>query len=214
MNEQTQQAIITVGDGRGFVVGTASRQLVITAAHCLPRFPPAASISHTEERNYSELLGSLGEDAPKVWAECLFADPIGDIAVLGPPDGELVHDEADAYDALTADVLPLRIAAALDGAPAWLLTLDRQWMRCVVEDAGGALWNQNPAPPIMGGMSGSPILNEDGGSAIGVVCSSGSDDAGFNISGPNPQLVENLPGWLLRELAEVDSLAVAPMAGA
>ena len=105
MNEQTQQAIITVGDGRGFVVGTASRQLVITAAHCLPRFPPAASISHTEERNYSELLGSLGEDAPKVWAECLFADPIGDIAVLGPPDGELVHDEADAYQPVEKGVI-------------------------------------------------------------------------------------------------------------
>ncbi len=34
-------SIVTVGDGRGFVVeGIRSDLLVVTAAHCLPFFPP------------------------------------------------------------------------------------------------------------------------------------------------------------------------------
>ena len=45
------------------------------------------TFSHTEERTYQRLLGELiGE--PTVWAECLFADPISDVAVLGPPDNQ------------------------------------------------------------------------------------------------------------------------------
>src|SRR5580700_2349124 len=90
-------AVIKVGDGRGFVIeqriSTAvlkskltgrirlrpfvERRLVVTAAHCLPHFPPCHGASLLEERTYGRLLGTL--DAPKrrkVWAECLFVDPI------------------------------------------------------------------------------------------------------------------------------------------
>jgi hypothetical protein len=84
-------SIIRVGKGRGFVVEDAERFarfgfrgdcLVVTAAHCLPFFPPCHSCSYLHERTYKALLGPLGQK-PTVWAECLFADPIGDIAVLG-----------------------------------------------------------------------------------------------------------------------------------
>ena len=34
-------AVITVGEGRGFLVKHRHEVLVITAAHCLPRIPPA-----------------------------------------------------------------------------------------------------------------------------------------------------------------------------
>src|SRR5215471_15212424 len=82
------------GDGRGFVVTAYRRQLVmdhqkrewrslkkqsksliVTAAHCLPFFPPCHGASYLQERTYENLIGPLGE-APSVWAECLFADPI------------------------------------------------------------------------------------------------------------------------------------------
>ena len=46
------------------------------------------TFSHTEERTYQRLLGELSGE-PTVWAECLFADPISDVAVLGPPIMEL-----------------------------------------------------------------------------------------------------------------------------
>jgi len=80
--DEAKHAVITVGAGRGFVVDSKRGRLVITAAHCLPRFPRRASVSHSAERTYNALLGPLGKE-PSVSTECLFADPIGDIAVLG-----------------------------------------------------------------------------------------------------------------------------------
>jgi hypothetical protein len=49
---------------------------------------------------------------PTVWAQCLFADPIADIAVLGQPDNQSLSDEADAYDQLVEGVATLPIADA------------------------------------------------------------------------------------------------------
>ncbi len=84
--DRLSSAVITVGDGRGFVVeGKDGERLVITAAHCLSRFPPCHAASYLHERTYQSLLGKIGSPR-SVWAECLFADPIGDIAVLGAPD--------------------------------------------------------------------------------------------------------------------------------
>ena len=41
--ESLTSGVITVGNGRGFVVEGAGERLVITAAHCLPSLPPALS---------------------------------------------------------------------------------------------------------------------------------------------------------------------------
>jgi hypothetical protein len=46
--------------------------------------PPPHGFSYTEERTYQDLLATLGEQ-PSVWCQCLFVDPIADIAVLGTP---------------------------------------------------------------------------------------------------------------------------------
>src|SRR5262245_41010631 len=63
-----------------------------------------------------------------------------------------------------APALPIADAAAV--SPAWLLSLDCKWLRCEVEHGGGG-WNvKNAVQPIVAGMSGSPILNDDG-AAIG-----------------------------------------------
>jgi hypothetical protein len=53
------RAVIKVGDGRGFVVATDQGRFVITAAHCLPYFPPCMSFSGIEERTYTRLLGPI-----------------------------------------------------------------------------------------------------------------------------------------------------------
>jgi hypothetical protein len=102
-------AVITVGDGRGFVVADGHNNLiVVTGAHCLPDLPPATPASYPEDRFYPNLLAPLG-GTPSVACECLFADPVGDIALLGPPD--VMSGELDAYYALIDDelVTPLRI---------------------------------------------------------------------------------------------------------
>jgi hypothetical protein len=47
---EATRAVVRVRDGRGFVVEGERSRLVITAAHCLPQFPPCAGFSHLEER--------------------------------------------------------------------------------------------------------------------------------------------------------------------
>jgi hypothetical protein len=195
-HEMAKRAIITVGTGRGFVVsdereGSTWDRLVLTAAHCLPFFPPCASISYTEERTYKMLLGPVG-DEPTVCAECLFVDPIGDLAVLGSPDNQVLPNEADMYEALTKAAVPLLMADAPKDGQAWLLSLYGRWFRCNTQHSGGPLWLLNAEENIAPGMSGSPIVADDG-SAIGIVC---VEVEGRRESGPNPRLAYNLPIWL------------------
>jgi hypothetical protein len=89
-----KEAVIRVGDGRGFIVKDAGRirlgwrgakHIVITAAHCLPFLPPCRAYCELEERTYRALLGPLGQERA-VWAGCLFVDLVADIAVLGAPE--------------------------------------------------------------------------------------------------------------------------------
>jgi hypothetical protein len=153
---EAKRAVVTVGEGRGFVVEGERNRFVVTAAHCLPFFPPCITASYTEERTYKTLLGPLGKK-PSVWTECLFADPIGDIAVLGPPDNQELANEYILYDELMEMAEPLEIADPPKKCPAWLLSLNGQWFRCTVQHNNGTLWISETAEAIIGGMSGSPL---------------------------------------------------------
>src|SRR2546430_297193 len=86
-----------------------SRRVVVTAAHCLPNLPPAHASSYTEDRTYPKLLSSLDGAKKDIWAECMFVNPVADIAVLGKPDDQVVPDEADAYDALAENAPVFKI---------------------------------------------------------------------------------------------------------
>jgi hypothetical protein len=191
-------SVVRVGEGRGFVVKGNPDRLVITAAHCLPFFPPRTPFSYIEERTYERLLAPIGTE-PTVWAECLFVDPIGDIAVLGPPDDQERRDQYEQYDNLLDPLEPISIADAPAQTSAWLLSLDKRWCQCDVSHNGGRLWFSGAADGIRGGMSGSPVLLSDG-SAIGIVCTAGGL-AALTEGGPNARLMDNLPGWLLRAFA-------------
>ncbi len=96
MNQVNPASIVKVGGGRGFIVECraklppvrhlrrfVTRRLVITAAHCLGKLPPATAAAFFYERTYKSLLGHLDGSKKDIWAECLFADPVADIAVLG-----------------------------------------------------------------------------------------------------------------------------------
>jgi hypothetical protein len=89
------------GEGRGFLVEGKhhlgfTQRYVITAAHCPPHLPPATPWSYIEERTYENFVGLLGE-APTLWAECCFADRVGDIAVLVEPDSNSLPDLNEAW---------------------------------------------------------------------------------------------------------------------
>jgi hypothetical protein len=203
----SETSIVQVGHGRGFVVKGEYEwdRLIITAAHCLPRFPRPHPAGYLAERTYQRILGPLGEK-PTVWAGLLFADPIADIAVLGSPENQELSEQAEAYERLFDGAHPLPIVDPPARRPErprvgeeWkpyapgrgavrLLSLDGKWIKARVLRHKRCL-TVEPEELVVSGMSGSPILSPDGG-AIGAV-SNGS---------MNPILTESLPAWLLRAI--------------
>ena len=110
-----------------------------------------------------------------------------------PPPPETVPEGHIRYQAPP-------IAPDIPEYRAFLLSLNNRWFPCTLCDPG-KLWISNAAEDIEGGMSGSPIVTENG-KAIGVAClSSGGDDLHHREGGPNPCLMRNLPGWFLKMLA-------------
>jgi hypothetical protein len=189
-------SVITVGEGRGFVVEGPSQlwRYVITAAHCLPELPSADGGSFQLKRTYVGLLGKLGE-TPSIACECVFVDPVSNLTVLAPPDDEVLPDQAGAYGALVDAATPLPIADMTETAEASLLSLDGEWFGCKAERIGYALWLSDAAKGIEGGMMGSPILVND--RAVGVVSTSSPETY---TEAKAPALTECLPRWLVREL--------------
>lgn len=201
--DTAKRAVVRVGDGRGFVVEVSHpyhEYLILTAAHCLPHFPPAHAGGHTEDRTYKFLLGPIGQH-PTIWAECLFANPIADIAVLTHPDGQALFNEHKAYSEFLGTAAALRMGDIGDRADAWLLSLDCRWTRCAVEAIPeGGLWIVDAPDGIRGGMSGSPIVTDDG-RVIGIIgISSGAADEIQTKGGPQARLSCDLPGWILKAL--------------
>jgi hypothetical protein len=193
---KAKSAVVTVGDGRGFVVTCRQDRLVLTAAHCLPFLPICHSMSGLADRTYQALLAPL-DQKPAVWAECLFVNPVADLAVLGSPNNQELWDHADAYEALVQAARPLAIANSPVNGRAWLLSLEQKWFPCTAQYlADGPLWIANTAQPIVGRMSGSPVLS-DHGATIGLVATAHSGGCEDQYGSQNPRLVRDLPGWLL-----------------
>ncbi len=184
-----KNSLVTVGSGgRGFWVGSPDRGLVITAAHCLPHFPPAiGDLAHPHERTYPKIVASFNQER-RVWAECLFVDPVSDLAVLGEPDGE----EWQAYLEFASDSEFLTIGSLEKGeTTAWMLSRDFEWFSCTVRSNSKRLSVIEAEGKIEGGMSGSPILSSDG-KAIGVVC-----NGSIGQWNSQPILFKCLPPWIL-----------------
>jgi len=193
------RGVLAVAQGRGFVVAAGGERFVVTAAHCLPALPPCASFSPPAEKTYPELLGWPG-DKPVVPAACVFADPIGDLAVLGPPDPTHLPEQSRAYRDLVQAADPLPVGPVACGGQhtatrVFLLSLDGRWFPANVGSQGRGLWITNAAEPIRGG-SGSPIITP-AGIAVGVLCMASSAE-NYTSGGPNPELIAHLPGWMVR----------------
>ena len=203
-HSKATRSVLTVGKGgRGFVVkhgrGRRSGRIVITAAHCLPTVPPARGEKLIGDVIYAKILGPLGEE-PTISAKCLFAVPVSDLALLGPPDKQALPDESEAFEALVkaATRLPIGDIPAAIKIRAWLLSLEDDWLPCSVIHHGGDILIENHNLTVFERMSGSPILN-DHELAIGMV-TVGSQEPGTFLAGrgPNPRLVNSLPVWPAR----------------
>jgi hypothetical protein len=126
---------LRVGEGRGFVVELLTDvphfplpRVVITAAQCLPSLPPCGTFRAVEEKTFQVLGPLLGRTS--VWAECLFADPIMDIAVLGSPDNDV---RAAAYEELLAGAEYLSVADAPLNGNLRMLSLEGEWFERTVD---------------------------------------------------------------------------------
>jgi hypothetical protein len=204
---RAKAAVISVGEGRGFLIERCSKQFIITAAHCLPMdcewdviLPYTPREGYTEERTYRKLLASL-DGEPAISAECLFVDLVADIAVLGRPDGQIYFEEANAFDQLVESATPIEITDASKGEQAWLLSVDGEWFPCGTSrsTANQPIWLDDAEGGIKSGMSGSPIVSPDG-EAFGILCISssfGEQDRKAATKGRLIPLVQSLPGWLL-----------------
>jgi trypsin-like peptidase len=176
-------------------------RVVVTAAHCLGKLPPPHAMAFADEKTYN-LLGSLDGGNANICAECLFVDPVADIAVLGTPDNQAsqeMYEQAEAYEALV-DVAPaLRIGKPRTGR-GWILSLDGNWVPTPMKVHATLFGVALSTGPTEGGMSGSPILS-DAGTAVGVVVI-GAETVGTRRNakeddfpnGPQPILERDLPG--------------------
>jgi hypothetical protein len=152
-------------------------------------------------------LGPLGRRKPKVWAECLFADPIADIAVLGTPDNQELYEQAMAYEELTDATTPLKLGGSFPWetpTPIALIALDGRTITGVAQHLGDRLWIDKTSEPIAAGMSGSPVLDETG-AAVGIISQS-TIISGVDSGGMSPRLLAHLPGHMLIDLGAVKAL--------
>ena len=175
--------------------------MIITAAHCLPWLPRAIAVGDISERTYTDILGDL-HDQGRVAAECLFVNPVADVAVLGSPEQEF-YKQARAYHSFTEDRPALRIGQATNG-DGWVLALDGKWITTRLEVYSGFRGSFLEIGATVPGQSGSPILN-GAGRAVGVVvigCETIDGKAGTKTNDRadfQVVLTDNLPGWLLRK---------------
>jgi hypothetical protein len=204
MSRNAQQAmntngVITVGDGRGFIIehrtlfdlGTGvkhlHRKLVVTASHCLPH-PPVMPCYSYKETTYANLLAPLGEE-PSVWAECLFFDPVSDLAILGEPDNQELGEESEAYNQLVDGRKPFNIATPETGE-GYMLALDGVSWRPTPLKVNVGVWGTGlSSGAVRAGQSGSPIVDAKG-RAVAVVS--------LGEAGSQPILKFQLPAWLLK----------------
>jgi len=157
--DEITDSVVRVGDGRGFFVKTLTHEhWVVTAAHCLPHLPPAHSFAYTQDRTYADLLGALDEP-PHLWCACPFADPIADLAVLHEPDGQALIDEWDQYTTFAEARPSLQIAPLTRAAAVFLLSRGGKWEESRVE-SGSARCLTLVDAHVVGGMSGSPIIDQ------------------------------------------------------
>jgi hypothetical protein len=198
-------AIVAVGAGRGFLVEKQNgERLVITAAHCLPFLPPSHPGSYPQERTYANLVGLVGGSGT-IWVECLFVDPVSDIAVLGTSDDQL-FDESDAFDAFVEAQPAFPLAAPPTvSIPVALMDLAGEWVPCTARLQGErSLAVEGPIHAYAPGTSGSPIVNEDG-AAVGLV------SCGSYL---NPALARCLPVWVWEHLRPSEGINDSRQRGA
>ena len=171
-----------------FMTALSSRPRIVCLSFRPVRpFPPSGS---TRIKRCSGHSGRSQQYGPNVFLSIL-------LGILRCSDNQDLRSEAHNYEVLTKKATILRIGDAPPSGSAWLLSLKNVWFRCRLTHFGGPRSITDAAESIVPGMSGSPIVADDG-AAIGVVCcSTGAGDEPPTEGSPNARLNYNLPIWLV-----------------
>lgn len=193
--KMTIKSIVKVGSkgsyGRGFWVGSPDYGLIVTAAHCLPYYPTRRDdVLCYSDLTYADLV-ARPDGKGTCWAECLFLDPVADLAVLTEPCNQFLSEESDKFSDFASRSEFLEIGSLADGeTSARIMFNNSESIPCIVETNSRLLTRgftiKKTDGKIKSGMSGSPILTDDG-KVVGVLC---NDDTG-------PILSRCLPPWIL-----------------
>lgn len=132
-----------------------------------------------------------------MWAECLFFDPVSDVAILGEPDNQELGEQSDAYVRLVRGRKPFTIAAPETGE-GHMLALDGVSWQPTPLKVHVTIWGSSLSTgATLAGQSGSPIVDA-AGRAVALV-----SIGHFNLSsgtpmdaGPQPILKFQLPSWV------------------
>jgi hypothetical protein len=210
--DKVKKAIVRVGKGRGFMVGGG----IVTTANWLsnppqlkyPRFETIEEQDTQTTPSETRILGRLGGPLTAD-ASCAFADPISNVVILGDHSEEFRRLENWEY----------RLPVHAPGRPvfaghravqdAWFLSLDETWVKCNVRTNYDDLRivGDNPdewggEPEIDGKLSGSPIIDEDGG-AIGMILAPAKKRHRDKWSGHHVVLIRSLPGSFIKSISDL-----------
>jgi hypothetical protein len=187
---KAEDVLVKVGEGRGVVVRAngLAHPLIITCAHCIPERPSAHLARYLHEYTF-RLLGPLFGRVT-VFAEVLFYDPIADVAVLSQPDAQVLFEQADAFDELLAHCKPIAVAAnSPPNGAGFVFDLKGKLQPVTYEVHPSGITVRVEGYPFLGGMSGSPILDDQ--HRVVALCSVG--DLGGSDNFPSPRLAVAIP---------------------
>lgn len=186
---------------------------VVTAAHCLARYPDpraaGADFSLAEATLYR--VGRYGRSKKAAFAVLLGFEPVLDVAILHILDGTY-YDAPEAWwkqgERLLKQLLPVGLAewdALKTRFPVRVLDRKSGWLRATAKTQPG--WKtislEGLSAPIVGGTSGSPVF-DDQDRVVGIIsCMSVAGTPG-KIEGRCLQstavnLQSSLPPWLTRQ---------------
>jgi S1-C subfamily serine protease len=192
---------LTKNGGQGVLVPGG---FILTAAHCIEWSGTGAMALGD---HFCEPILTAG--GRKFLVSVYAAEPLTDIAVLGPCGNQVLPDDAEALEEFAAETpaVPLltRRPELGKSMPALVRTHTRGWATGTVTrygvpwlPPGGTVYIQTDTP-IKGGASGGPVVDSHG-RLIGVVSWTGAGAKDGTYSGAIPLAYFALPRWLADQI--------------
>lgn len=188
------------GTGLGFLVAGG---LIVTAAHCVD-----FDIEGQMALGDYYLQSIETSDGRRFLVSPLFVEPVSDLAVFGSADDQEFSEDAQAFERFVESITPIPVAMDLadDERSVSIFSHERKWLDGTA--SGFQSFSRlsrtlfvTAKAPVLGGTSGSAILNDDGAAISVVSVFSHSNDNNMS-EGPNPIIGKCLSRVLLDIITE------------